>query len=630
MSTACWYFSIFEMALPWLCALALFKPGRDFPFLRSVVSGLTVYQLFLFLSSLILGHLGLLYGLHYRVAFATATGLALVGALYRIPAFLREVGKLRYKPHWYDIPTALCCIRAAQLVHTQWFNDWTYGTSGYDGMHYHIPRALQWLWHGDFRPYRTMIWQQLAHPYGGAGTLLASVLNGCGWLGGAYTALVLSLGAAASVILISRSFGIGLRGSIMAGLMLLSCPAVGLRMVDISTDIAATFPVIAAVALVRVSKSLPGSLFVFISLVGLGGSVKQYAVFSALPIGLALFGPATLRILKSPKALGAIAAGTAVSFAFLLLSIWPIHMAFGDFSGGGTAYSLSTLHEGWRGVRASLLYNFLQWSFEPLAIFPEALRKEMFLALGLDKVWGYFGITGPVTLLMPYLDRERMRAFMYSILFLPWLLMAVKKGYRIIVGLGFLLLVSVQVAPLAVNSVGARFAIIVLAAYSILWAARATISPILVPILVLLTLDSGLHYANRGYPVRQLLPSFYMEHEVNKDLQAMVGEEMVLVLGKAMALDAEIAGRFGQIRFEYVGCPVDGDWVAHFKSLKSQSRWFMMSAPPSEIVPGPDFATRLGPACTRLMPQVLRDAMTAAGWRYEKKVVREYELWTFS
>jgi hypothetical protein len=415
---------------------------------------------------------------------------------------------------------------------------------------------------------------------------------------------------------------------LLGGLVLLSCPTVGLRIIDVSTDIAATFPVIAAVALARVVSSIEAALFIFTALVGLGGSMKQYAVFPAVPIGLALFLPHTMRILRSWRALVAGLAGIAVALLCLASSMLPIYWAYGDISGGDFAFSLSNVGRGWHGIRETLAYNFVQWSFEPLALLPEDLRRSVFTQLSLDKVWAYFGHPGSVNVLLPQVDRERMRGLAYSILFLPWLILAVKKGYRIIALVVFLAIAFAQLAPLAVNLVGARFTIIILAAFSVLWAARAARSPVIVGCIVCLTLNADIYCASRGYPFQLSWPTFQMQHEVNRDLLTAVGDDTVLLLGKAMALDAEIAGRFAQVRFEYANCPADGDWTAHFAALKSQFRWFMMSAPPSEIMPGPYFKTRLGPVCQSVMPTMLKEALSAAGWRYETKVVREYELWT--
>jgi hypothetical protein len=628
MSTTWIFFSLCEIALPWLCALCFFRRQRPYAALWSVVAGLAVYEVFLFFTALLLGHLGVLDGPWYRIIFATATALALIGGCRKLPAVFSALKQIRYRPHYADILVVLCVLRAMQLLHNEWHNDWSYGTPSYDGLHYHIPRALQWLWHGDFRPYPTTIWQQLGHPYGGAATMLPSVFNGRGWLGAAYTALVLSVGAASSVALICRSFGLGVRASLLAGLVLLSCPTIGLRMIDVSTDIGATFPVIAATALVRTSPSLAWSVFLYASLVGVGAAIKQYAAFPAVPIACALFIPHTMAIVTSLRVIAAGVAGVLIAVLAVFLSMWPIYMNFGDFAGGGVAYGLSNVGKGWFAIRESLAFNLLQWAFEPLSIIPEKPRKEVFVALGLDKVWDYFGLPGSVNLLLPRLDRERTRAFLYSWLLLPWVVMGVKRGYRILAALGFLLVVVVQFAPLATNSVGARFTIIPLATYAVLWGARAARSPIIVGALVLTGLSYDLGYANRGHVLTELMPNYLPQHEVNKDLVAVVNGETVMMLPKSMALDAEVSGRLGQLRFEYVGCPIDDNWVNQFTSLKSRGRWFVMFAPPAEIIPGPDFKTVLSPECKKTHPDVLRSALAAAGWRFERTVVRDLELWT--
>lgn len=628
MSQSCVFFSVLETVFPWLCALAFFRAGRPFPLMWSCVAGLTFYQVYLFLVSLTLGHLGLLGGGAYRACFAVASGAALLVALYKLPAIVSELRAIRYKPNWRDIPVILCILSALQLIHYQWHKDWTWGTPGYDGMHYHIPRALQWLWHGDFRPYWTPIHHQLGFPYGADGTLLPPVLNGCGWLGGAYTTMVLTIGASVATALISRALGIGMRGSILAGLVFLSCPTVGLRMLDVSTDMGAIYPIIAAVAFALTTSSLEKRLFLFPALVGLGGAIKQYAVFAAPLIAIVLFAPSFFRIIKSPKAIAAGVAGIAVGVFFLFLSMWPIYAIFGDISAGGHAYTLSNIGRGWYGIRETLVVNFLQWSLEPLALLPVPQQQSVVVWLGIDQVWAYFRLPGTLHTVMPDFNRERMRGLTYSIVFLPWLVMAVKRGYRIATAVGILALACMQMAPLAVNPVGARFTILIMAAYSVLWGARAAVSPVIVGCLALLTLRADVNSFQLGSPLREYWPNYLPQHDNNRDLKEKVGEETVLLLGRHMSLDAEIAGRLGQVRYEYVACPVEGDWVAHLTKLGSQSRWFMMPVSEVEINTGPDFRTILGPPCPRLKPSVLKDALTAAGWRFERKVVRDYELWT--
>ena len=614
------------MVLPFLCILATFHPSRQYPFLRSVVAGIALYETLIFVLPLTLGNVGILTTSYYRTGFATASCIILLIALTRLTSVGRAISQIRYKPNWRDIPTILCLGTAIQLVHNEWYNDWTWGTPSYDGMHYHIPRAFMWIWHNDFRPYSTVIWQHLGQPYGGAATLLPSVFNGCGWIGGAYPALMISIGTASAAALIARSFGLGLRASLLGGLVLLSCPPVGLRMVDINTDVAAAFAAIAAFALARTTSSLPWALFFFIALTGLGASIKQYVAFPAIAFALFLFVPSTFKILKSPKALLGAIAGGIVALGFMFLSLYPVYTHHGDLQGGAYANSLSNLHGSWADVKENLVTTSLQWSFEILEMLPEETRIQLFHTLGIEKVYDYFKVPGG-RLNIPYLDRERSRAALYSLLFFPWLILAVNKRWRIWATLGFVVVFCAQFAPLKLNHVGARFAIVPLAAYSILWAARAQKSPVIVALLALIVLTKDVAYANRGTVLKELWPTF-TPAEVNKDMAASVGSQTLYVLSRHMSLDAEIIGRFGQLRIDYVSCPPDGNWVGVFSALREKTHWFTFLPREGQFPTGPEFQILSTPQCPATNSQELRTALTAAGWRLDKVSTREYELWT--
>jgi len=175
------------------------------------------------------------------------------------------------------------------------------------------------------------------------------------------------------------------------------------------------------------------------------------------------------------------------------------------------------------------------------------------------------------------------------LLALPWLILGVKRGYRRIVAALFLFLCVAQFSPLAINHVGARFAILPLAAFALLWGVRAQTWPFTVSLVVLCSLLVGREYLKvKGEP--SFLPHYRVEIEPYRDVAPLVKDETLLLLAQPLSVDALVAGRLAQTRFQHVSCPLDGDWVKLFKELKQQSRWFMFSVSDQpSVIPGPSF-----------------------------------------
>jgi hypothetical protein len=105
-------------------------------------------------------------------------------SIRNVPALISSLKAIRYRPAWVDLLLIACVWNSIKLIDVSLVNDWSTGTASFDGLNYHIPRALVWSWQGSFEPTGTNIWQQLGHPYGGAATILPITFLGCGWLGG--------------------------------------------------------------------------------------------------------------------------------------------------------------------------------------------------------------------------------------------------------------------------------------------------------------------------------------------------------------------------------------------------------------------------------------------------------------
>src|SRR6185369_15066846 len=240
--------TILHCALPPLSILALGRLAPRRGFVWMVVAGLALYESLLLFFGLLLGYAG---GLRdpwpLRLWSLLAAVLAVFAARGAVPArkaARRALAGIRPRP--VDALVGVAALITVSLIALQIGRDWTVGTVNFDSLAYHIPRALLWSWNGDFRPWPAPEWQQLGLPIGGDVLLLPGVFLGLGWLGGSWTTAWLALGAATAVFAACRGLGAGRRSSLIAALAFLSFPAVGLRLADVSSDMAAAFPLLAA------------------------------------------------------------------------------------------------------------------------------------------------------------------------------------------------------------------------------------------------------------------------------------------------------------------------------------------------------------------------------------------------
>ncbi len=548
--------------------------------------------------------------------------MAIAGA----PSLAHASTLIRYKPMWIDIPIVTGVALLLSNLHHEVVHDWSIGPVFFDSVHYHIPRALLWSWHGNLKPWRAQVWQQIASPYGGAATLLPLVFFGCGWLGGAWTSAVFALGSAAAVFVIGKSFGFTGRSALIASLAFLSFPAIGLRLSDVSTDIAATFPVVAAVALFRTAPTLPEGVFTFGALVGLGAATKQYAAFPAILLGLALAAPHLRAIIADIRILRAGIMGAFIAAVFVLLSLLPIYEAFGDFIGGTQGLQLSTLRASYYELFRPTAFTLIDWAAEPLSVLSDQYRDKLYYALRVDKLCELLP-AHPLACL-PHFDQEHSRAGIVPLLALPWLILGVKRGYRRIIAALFALLCFAQFSPLAINPVGgSRFAIVPLAAFALLWGARAQTMPLVVSLVVLCSLWVDHEYI-KGRGQLALIPHYSATIEPYGDVAALVKERTLFLLPRSLSTDAFVAGRLAQTRFEYVSCPLDGDWIKLFQELKQKSPWFMFSVNEPKVTPGPGFESRLGRPCSVITIEELKGWLDAAGWKFMLLSAANHELWT--
>jgi hypothetical protein len=190
----------------------------------------------------------------------------------------------------------------------------------------------------------------------------------------------------------------------------------------------------------------------------------------------------------------------------------------------------------------------------------------------------------------------------------------------------FFFLFVAQFCLLRPNGEGSRFAVVQFAAFALLWAATAEKFPLVVSFGVVAALLIGSRSLYEGGPPL-LVPRYTSDHERFNALPGFVGANTLLLLARGMSNDAEIAGRLARTRFEYVSCPLDGDWKRQIEAMKRQSPWFLFSVNEPSVTPGPHYTSRLGPPCPALRIADLKGWLKESGWRHVFSVVA-HELWT--
>jgi hypothetical protein len=613
--------TILHLALPpfWILAMGRFAPRRGLAW--TAVAGLALYGSSLLFFGLLLGYLGLLHAPGPLVFWTIGVSVLLVFAVKGIGPIARTaratLSGIRLRP--VDVLLGLAAAMMAYLIGLQIRKDWTVGTTEFDSLAYHIPRALVWFWHGDFRPSLTPNWHQIGLPFGGDILLLPGVFLGIGWLGGAWTTAWLSLGAAVAVYAATRSLGAGPRPSVVAALTFLWFPAVGLRLADVNSDIAAAFPLLAAWVLVVRAGSLAEAAFLFPALSAVGVASKANVAPAVLVLTIALFGRRLRAAISDRRTLTAAVAGTLVAGVICIGSYLPVYRLFGDLVGGQEGRIHASFGQGPVGVARAAVFGTLHWLIEPFAFVPEPPRFDVLDRLGVNHAYHALG-AGTRERWYPAIDPSTNMSGAIPLLGIPWLLAVLPRRPRISGGLLFLALLLATFAPVNPNCYASRFAVVLLAAFAVLWGLRAGRSPWLVVALLLGSLVVDAVYLRPR--VLQELQSARAPDR-NTRIAAAIGSHTLWLLNGSLGADASIAGRRADVRFEYVTCPTDGDWVRRLGEIRGVSPWLLLNSNSPEIGTGPAF----GRPCLPMLVSDLQQALAAAGWHlaFEEN---GYQIWS--
>jgi hypothetical protein len=591
-----------------------------------VLAGISLYQVTLYALNMALGHLRLLSQDTYRALFLTLSLTLFVIALVNTKSLVRDLMRVRYSPHWIDLLIAPSLIMTALTIYFQMVRDWSVGAHHFDSLNYHIPKALHWFWQGNFDGWRTAVWQQVGQPAGGDTMLLSIIFLGCGWLGGAWTGAWDTVGAAFAIYVISRSFSIPARQSLLGALAFLSFPSIGLRVNQINTDMAAAFPVIAAVAFFRTIEPIGVRVFTYAALTGLGLAAKGYVLFAAIPITLYLFLPLLRELLTSPSAIVGGLLGTIVAGIFFLCSFMPTYRSFNTFSGGATGLSLSSFGQPWSTIARTTVANMVTWSLEPLGFLPPAFRESLFKHIHLESLYSAVGLTPRW---FPQLHTDENRTGIISVLLAPWLFLSLPRGFRWAVGALFFAVFLSLTSTLSLNLATPRFAVITVALFAILWAARAKYNPIIVSLLILSSSWFAVHFVFREGYASRWTPHYsdQIEGGYKKLREEMGDDQVLLIFAQGLNIDALATGRLGRWRYQYIDCPPEGSYHDWLINLKTTSRWMKFNSDAIRARYGPLFQSNLGKMCPEIEMSKLKEELTAAGWRYHSNVGYVEEVW---
>ena len=620
----CALYRVLNVALPFLFIMSFSRRISQRGFGWVVLAGITSYQVSLFLLAMGLGHLEALRAVPYRIGFLSLTISTAWFALRGLPALGKSLLAIRYRPRWGDSLIGAACVVSVLSFYFQWVNDWSIAPSHFDSVGYHITRALLWFDQGNFDAWRTANWHHIGLPLGGDAELQPTIFLGCGWLGAAWVGMVDTIGAVVALFMIQVAYGINTRGALLGALAFLSIPSVGLRINEVNTDMAAAFPVLAGVAFFLFSQSISRGVCVYIALIGLGMAAKGYVLFAAIPISIVLFTPRFGELWRAPGIVRFSLLGGSLAVVFFLFSYGPVYAAFGSFYGGESGQRLSAYGHAWREIGLTTLIHLVTWLFEPLMVVPNDNREAVFAFFKLNEIYEWLGLSARW---FPQLHSGENRTGIFPLVLLPWLLMAVKRGYRTIV---FVLVVAVfcsVTSPMNLNLGAPRFALLSSALFAVLWGARGARNPVVVGLLVLASSWVSFDYLKR-HGITKWVPHYTEEIEPYRNVGEVMAGEPLLIFSRGLATEAFASGRHGRWRFAYIDCPPEGmtyrDWLT---SLKERSHWIgvELDSPASRF--GPLFRSNLGPVCPEVTRERLRQELEGAGWRYYANVSYAEQVW---
>jgi hypothetical protein len=461
--------SLLAVVLPPLALWAGCR-SRRLGALDGALAGLLAWQAIVTGGGLLLGQAGLLRPLPFAAIHA---GLALVfaGLLVRPspggPSPARPLARILPTRRGRALAFLAGLVLLGLLVPT--VEALVLGIRDFDGLAYHVPRALFWARNGGFVPFETPDWHQVGLPVAadvllGAPLLLGGEARTTGW-----ATLFLTLGIALALVSAARTFGLNCSRALGAAMLFLAFPITGQRVGDLSSDAAAAFAVLGAFALALRLPSASAAAGIYLFGTGLGVAAKvtiaPFAALLAIPLAVRrMRAGGGIRVLAGASA-GALAGGLLVVASFA-----PVVAAMGDPLGGPEGRALSSTSAGLPAMAKSSAFAALAWVLEPLGYVPRPVRDAVLGQSGLGRCVAALGPTDTPDPVLPNGWPSTSRTGIVPIVLLPIVLARAPRRWAVpiagFVAAGFVL---VQ-APLAPSLSSARFGIPLVAAVALaLW-----------------------------------------------------------------------------------------------------------------------------------------------------------------
>lgn len=620
--------SALYLAFPLLSMAAVPRVSRKGGIAERVVFGIALYE---FLQFVIGTVLGLSHHLTVRAYTATTVcvALALLAQSWRNGVRPDLTPALRWIRTRRGAAASLLAALLAVIFAIELGFDGVYGTKHYDGLWYHIPRVIFWLQQGSFDPWITPSWPQLGLPIGADVVLGQKILLGKGWAGIGYVTAMLSVGTIACVYLVALDLGMSRWHAVMSAILFGSFPALGLRIWSANSDITAAFPLLAAfVALHRMGKAEHG-LAVFIVLNGMALACKQTVVFQALLLGgIALWDCreklAGLRSFVLPVL------ATVLAASLIVASFLPVYQTFSDWQGGdgGRGHKVTSVAE----FEHAVVMSAAHWLLEPLGYLTpvpaleapvKEIAKATYNAAGehfeeLPDKW------------KPWPAQDIGRSGLAALVFLPVLLLGFSTRARMAAAL-FLLLAFIPLSGILHSQpYFARYTIVVLAGYALIWGGTGLflhgrrrallVAVVALNLCALLAVVSLRFYVDRTRKSQPGGAFYYLSEQDRGGIAATLhGRPLQVITNES--LDALLLGPRIDYPMSYILCPYDGDWGSEFRKAALKSNCIV-------IVHGGRDPMTVGPAdwhrpgshnCGQVWMHTMEEALRQAGWRLYRR-----------
>ena len=622
------------LSLPILCLAAIPCSRRKGALAERLVYGIGLYAFLLYMAGTALGLAGKLAPAPY-----TAVNVLVVLCLALLAWRARGDWSCNFFPwrRWLRTRRGMAAffllLVTAFAFTLQIGFDGLYGTRHFDGLWYHIPRVLFWLQTGSFDAWPTPAWAQVGLPVGADVILGHKILLGGSWTGIGYVTGIFTLGTAACVYLAALDFKLPRWHALLAALLFCSFPAIGMRIWTVNSDIVASFLVLAAYLALRRIGSTGVGLAAYMVLNGLALACKPTVAPQMLLLGMVGAWQCRQRLAAFRSPLLPLAAA-ALAAAIVISSYWPVYRAFDDFQGGdgGRRHKVASVQEFGRAAAMSAFH----WLAEPLGYLHagdgggvKQITEPVYRALGGE-------LADSPGSWAPSPNQDTGRSGFALVWMAPVLLLGFSPALRVRLAGLFLLGFLPLSGMVHFRPWNARYTIIVLAGYALLWLGsdllrhgfrRWIVAGITgLNLLALVGISSIVIYKDKT--IHSQPGGYYSLIEPpDRDLMRRTMGDAPLLIVTQETPDALLTGPGLDFRMKYLLCRENGAWEEELRQAASESNWLALYHGDSQADwPSPIWHRPTQHNRAPVSLSSLKGALIAAGWKLHRKN-RQVDLW---